>query len=375
MTANIFITVEDVADKLATGYTRIELHSASSVSGAYSLVTSVNLISGDYSYPIVDPSGTLNIWYKYRFTGAGGAAPISDFSNPFQPEGATRLKIRQRAIVTYRCGVPLLFSSGDSNTLVTTDPRYANPNFSTGRGKGGWVRVTTGSRRGEESNILPTSVPSSGTIEISPALTGAPVALDEFEWHWVTSPAEWDEAINRGLKRYSYVERVPIVGLGTQEISLGSIVPWLRTKRDVIGIWWYPNGAQLEEPFGTQGRWWTIRQDADALILITNPTITTAETIYLEAWRPTPEVFTDDSLLPFTTDIDLAAALAYDEVMANLLRPGEAGASIDKAKWVAERAQHQRRLRSLASTRMPRPRYQIPQFAEPANVPVAWSAR
>lgn len=373
MAVNIVIQVEDVEVKLLT-YTQIEIERANTVDGSYVLQTTLNLVSGTYFYLFTDSSGDLNKWYRHRFHNPSG--PVnSEYSAPYQVSGATRLKIRQRAITTYRCGAVLIASGGDNNSIITTDARFANSNFAVGRGRGGWTMPTTGARIGEVGNILPTSNPATGTFEISPNMTGAIGASDEFEWHWLTSPGEWNEAINRGLQRYSFIDRVPVKGVGTVEISLTNLLPWLKTRRDIHGIWWYPQGAELEEAFGSQGRWWEVRQDREAFYLMTWPALAVGELVYIECWRPTPEVFTDSSVLPPATDIDLAAALAYDEVLANLLRPGDAGASIDKARWTAERVQHQRRLKALARTRMPRPRYQQPQLAEPARFPAAWSAR
>src|SRR3990172_1614404 len=101
MAAEIEITVEDIAAKLAEGYTTIELHSAATLAGVFSLVDTATLGAGVYYYTIEDPSGSFNTWYKYRYVGSA----TTGYSDPFQLDGITRLKIRQKALSTYRAGI------------------------------------------------------------------------------------------------------------------------------------------------------------------------------------------------------------------------------------------------------------------------------
>ena len=118
-----------------------------------------------------------------------------------------------------------------------------------------------------------------------------------------------------------------------------------------------------------------MRQDQGYLTLMTNPALTTADTVYLEALRPMPEVFTDDSVLPPDCNIDLAAALAYDEVLAQLVRPGATGSTQEGSTWAKARRDHQMRLAALRKKHGPHPRWQEPQLKHRSVVSAPWRAR
>jgi len=381
MTATVYVTVEDVAAQLAALYTRIELHSAASVGGAYSLVANTDLVAGDYTYSLEDAAGDLNTFYKYRFTAAGGGAPLSAFSNPFQPEGVTRKKIRQYAITNYRQGVVLAAAgSGSSTSVPLTDYRFKSSIYRTNRGKGSWLHPTTGSRA-LETRIISATDPANGTFTVSPALSGALAAADEFEWHWLADPDEWNGAINRAADRYYQLERVPIVCVaGQEEFDLTEIAPWLRSKEDIFGLWHYPLSDDAtpdadDEPFQGNGRWWRPRQDGATVTLVISPAQATGKHLYLEAARPMPKLHTDASVGPAPAAVDLWAALAYDEMMDLLSRPGT-GASKDRSAWERERARHRAdTLVPLLRRERLKPRGQPPQLPTPANAPRAWSAR
>lgn len=370
MAVDVRIEVEDVTQRLADGYTRIELETASSPGGTFSLLIAIDLVDSTYYYSYHHAGGTVNTWYRYRFTAAGGGAPFTEYSNPFQPEGATRLKIRQRALLEYNCGLVLTAAAGgDTNNFICNDYRIDSSVFRISRGKGSWLYPATGVLAGQ-TRIASNSSPAAGSFDVEPDWSVGPTAGDQFEWHWLIDPDTWNTCINRALQRYKYVERVPLTGQNTAEISL-AFLPWLKTKRDFLGIWHYPDPSSIEQAWGTTGRWWDIRQDRDSLVLMTTPVIDSTTTVYLEAYRAMPALHTDSAVAP--CDIDVAAALAYDEVLAYLLRPGQ-GSQIDRSAWLEARALHQATLKRFR-LRMPMARRQAPQLPYPAIVPVPWKAR
>lgn len=339
MAVTIRITVEDIAERLDDSYTEISLESASSPSGSYSVVDSAELASGTYFYEIEHSGGNLNTWYRYRFTGDSGAAPQSSYSNPFQPDGITRLKLRQYAIEKYDAGMVLASTTGGSTTtIVTNDYKFKSSVHSANRGKGTWINVTGGDRAGQRT-MIKSSVPSTGTMTVDPAISGALGDGDQFEWHWLTAPEQWDAAINRGLARYYFLERVPIVGVDDQsEYDLYDL-PWLTNKNDVAGLWHYNEGSEVDDPWPGNGRWYDVRQDAERITLSISPPIDSSKTLYLEAVRPMPPLHSDLAVAPGNCNLDLAAALAYDEVLAFLARPRN-GSVKDRTAWEKERVRH-----------------------------------
>lgn len=363
------IKVEDVESLLDTsGFASIQLVRATSVDGAYSLLTTIALVDDQIMYEYEDTTGTTANWYKYRYYNAVGPL-ASSYTNPFRPPFSSRVKILQSALETYDAGVVLASTSGGTtSSVVTTDYRFKDGK-SAGRGKGGWLRVASGSYAGQVSNISNTDR-SAGTFTLSPAISGALSSGDAFEWHWLVNPNEWYNAINRAMQRYWYLDRVAIIGDGNPEQVLDDLT-WLKNKSQITGLWEYPNGSLVERPYS----WWNARQENGLVTLMTSPSLTSADTVYLEALRSMDELYTDDSVLAPSCNIDLAAALAYDEVLHHLTRPGSAAATQERLEWLQARQMHKSRLRALYQRYGPRPRLQRPTWSEPSGILVPWIAR
>lgn len=365
------ITIEDVADQIDAGYTEVQLHRASTVSGSYSEVDDATLDEDTYSYELTDASGDLTMWYKYRLS--DGASTHSNFSNPFQLDGITRKMVRQHAIETYDAGKVLLSTSGGSGTSVlTTDYRIKGAGRDD-RWKGNWLHVTTGTYVGETRQVT-ASVASTGALTIA-TLGAALTSGDEFELHKLADPDVWNAAINRACRRYHVLERVPIVGVaGQYEYSLDDL-PWLQNPDDIKGLWHYPEDSDAgnDEPWSGQGRWWNYRDDGGAFTLMIKPA--TTSTLYLEAVRHIPTLHVDAAVAHRKANLTFLAALAYDEVLAYLSRPGN-GASKDRQAYREMRIEHaNQELNALLRRNRVIYRASPPVEVVPNRVPAPFSAR
>ncbi len=369
MSVVINITVEDVTTQLLT-YTSIQLYSATSVGGSYSLVTTLTLVDGQYYYSATDGSGNISTWYKYRFYNSTG--PVSsNYSNAFQTGGVTRKLIRQMAMRDYKAGFVLNVAASGSNSstsAVFSNYMLAASTNTTKRGVNTWLYPTSGSRIGQITKISANSGASPDVLTLTPAMDGAFATGDEVEWHWFASPEDWNDAINRGLDRYFFLDRVPLTGAGTAELALTEL-PWLYSKDQITGLWNYPIANDIERAWGRAGRWWGARQESGYITLMTKPALQTSDTVYLEALRPMPQIYTDDSVLPVECNIDLAAAFAYDEILNQLLNPTHTGmASVDKDQLKMAKAKHvSGNLRILKHRYGPHPRWQPQQLYEESN--------
>ncbi|KKM07183.1 hypothetical protein LCGC14_1736460, partial [marine sediment metagenome] len=246
--------------------------------------------------------------------------------------------------------------------------------FRNDRGKGTWLLPTTGSNAGVP-RIIKTTTPSTGQFVVLPSWSAVIALGDEVEWHWLADPTEWNNALNRGLARYWYVERVPLVGVANQEEYSLAVLPFLRDKEQVHDVRWYPtSGLDVDESFGVDGRWWRIREDVGVLTLQIHPAIATTQTLYLECTRPMPPLYTDASTAPPNCAEELVAALCYDEVLAYLSAPGR-GASDARDVWHKARLLHAPELHRLLVKHRPKPRQGQPQTPWPTVVPQPWSAR
>lgn len=365
---NVYITVEDIETKLLT-YSKIELERSTSPATGYAEIAEIALLVEQFYYSYPDDSGTPNHYYRYRFSNAGESAR-TNYSNPFRPEGITRLKVRQEVLNSFRMGMIFTASGGDTNTITTNNYRIKSSAFRAGRGKGSWVLPTTGNGIGQPAAIKSTSDPSTGTIEVENSWPAVIVDGDEIEWHRVVEPDILNECINLGLKRYWYVDRVPVNGIANaNEYSL-SAFPWIIDKKQVAFPWYYPDAQGLgamtgvEAPWGGNGSWWNIRQDEGDIKLLIHPTIPVTQTIWLEAVRRVAPLHTDDSVLPNKVELELVKALAWDEVLAYLCRPG-VGAGEDLKAWKRERIEHSLELKRLLQIFRPRPRVGIPNSTYP----------
>lgn len=372
MVVDLKFVVEDVATKLST-YAALRIYRSSTLTGTYSRIKDITLVSGTYYYSYEDVGGNLNKWYKYSFYNLSGPRE-SDLSAPFRVDGVTRLRGRQAALAKYGAGVVLVNTGTDSDKITTSDYRVKTTLFRDNRGKGTWLWPATGNNA-EKPRIILSSDVSAGSMTVLPTWASAFVSGDEVEWHMLADPTEWNNALNRGLARYWYVERVPIAGVANQEEYSLAGIPFLLSKDHVHDVRWYPtSGVDVDESYGVDGRWWSIREDVGVLTLQIKPAIGDSQTLYLETTRPMQSLYTDASAAPAVAAEELVAALAYDEVLAYLSAPGRG--SVDARKvWREARAVHASELHRLLIKHRPKPRQGHPQSPWPTMVPQPWSAR
>lgn len=367
MSNDIVIVVEDI-EAIIAAYQVIDLERAATVDGSYSVITSLTLVEGDYTYTYTDETGQVSDWYRYRYRNTS-TSDVSVYSNPWIVAGNTRKQIRQHILQEYRAGAVLLASAtGQLVTAIASDDyRIASTYYSSERGKGTWLMPTSGQREGEVTRIgavNTSAIPAVFTV--SPPLSGALNEDDQVEWHWLMSPDDINQCINRACDRIYYLERVPIVGDGENSQIL-DFLPWLVDRSQVTGLWFTPDGWTHETPFAINGQWHRIHRDGTSLVLTTVPAIAEDETVYLEALRSPDRLYTEDSILASEVSLEYIAAVAYDEMLTYLLRPSAGGASSDKTRWMAERVMHRRGdLARIMRKHRPIVRYQRPQPEAPS---------
>ncbi len=372
MSVILRFVVEDIDTQIAT-YESIRVYRASSLTGTYSVIGTVTLVDGTFYYSYADSSGDLNKWYKYTFYHATGPVE-SELSAPFRVEGVTRLRARQAALAKYGAGIVLINTGTDSDKITTSDYRVKTTLFRDDLGKGTWLWPATGNNA-EKARLILSSDVSAGSMTVLPAWAGAFVDGDEVEWHTLTDPTVWNAALNRGMARYYYADRVPINGVAGQEEYDLSSIPWLIDKDQITDVTWYPtSGLDVEQSYASSGRWWKTRKDRENLVLTIYPPVASTVTLYLHASRPMPALYTDASAAPIVCAEELVAALAYDEVLAHLSRPGRGGIK-DRRTWGQQRLDHAPELRRLLWRHRPKLRYGRPRLPSPPVVPRPFRAR
>ncbi|KKL56576.1 hypothetical protein LCGC14_2244010, partial [marine sediment metagenome] len=183
----------------------------------------------------------------------------------------------------YGAGIVVVNTGTDADKITTSDHRVKTSLFRADRGKGTWLWPTSGNNQ-EKARIISAADPTNGTVTVLPSFGAAFVNGEEVEWHWLADRTEWNNALNRGMARYWYVERVPIVGVADQEEYSLAGLPFLKDKEHVHDVRWYPtSGLDVDESFGVNGRWWRIREDVGVLTLQIKPAIETGK---FSTWRP-----------------------------------------------------------------------------------------
>ena len=369
MSVTLRFIVEDIATQIAT-YEIIRVYRASSLGGTYSAIGTETLVADTVYYSYADSSGDLNKWYKYSFD----TPTESELSSPFRVDGVTRLRGRQAALAKYGAGIVVVNTGTDTALITTEDYRVKTSLFRTDRGKGTWLLPTTGNNQ-EIARIISATSPNAGTMTVLPAWALAFVSGDEVEWHWLADPTVWNDALNRGMARYYYADRMPLKGVANQEEYDLSGIPWIIDKDQISDVTWYPTtGKDVEQSYASDGRWWKTRMDRDKVVLVIYPPVASTVTLYLHAARPMPALYTDAAAAPTVCAEELVAALAYDEVLSYLSRPGQ-GAADDRRVWKKQRLDHVPELRRLLWKHRPKLRYGRPRLPQPPVVPRPFQAR
>ena len=345
MSATIRLTIENIVEVIAS-YDEIQLHRGDTVEGVYSQAEVKALVANQFYYTIIDLTGDINRWYKYRFHNTVTAA-VSDFSDPFRVDGVSRLRIRQSALERYGKGLILVASAGAVGSLTSPDYRVKSSGHSTARGSGTWVLPTTGAMAGQ-ARLVTTIDRDTGQFTVSPVWSGSP-GTDEFEWHFAADPNDWNDAIVRAALRYNYIDRVPFNGIKDQDEYDLSFLPWLIHPRQILDLRYYPqrkdgvdNGT--DEPWGVGGRWWRPRMDSGAIFLRISPTVQNTTLFYLVGYRPMPALYTDASMAPSVCSESLMVALTFDELCQKKVYEGT---SESREVWFRERTSNIPKLRSL----------------------------
>jgi len=264
----------------------------------------------------------------------------------------------------YRIGMLFEANGGVDPVISTADGRVISSIHRTDRGKGQWLYVASGARAGTLRRIASSDNPN-GDFTVNPTMGGNVASGDDIEWHWITDVNAFNDAINRACRRYWYVDRIALPASDSREIDLSNLA-WLRTKKQITGLWYYPTSLQdVEYSFGGGGSWWNAREDGGRIILQISPTTQTE--IFLEALRTLDPLLTDDSTVPAAVDQDLLAAYTYDEILAYLSRPST-GMGGDSMGWKRERVEHATtELSRLIKLNIPNPRRGVPPMSEPPS--------
>ena len=249
-------------------------------------------------------------------------------------------------------------SAGNVNVL--TDDALIDPDESASKYDRAWVRVTSGAADGEVRRVRDTDVdaavtgydPDNGTLTLSRALTGLPVATDTFELHSLLNPTDLDTCINRALRKCHYLERETIDPVADQREYALAGYAWITSRALVRDVYWRYGDTALEYRYRRM-RWWKVTEDAGVLTLHVRPYGVDGKYV-LEGIKAYAELDTDAA----TTECpeDWVKAGAEMEVYRFLAHRGPAE---DSKRYKALQVEAAGLFGALARAYQPRPKIRV----------------
>ncbi|KKK56580.1 hypothetical protein LCGC14_3063110, partial [marine sediment metagenome] len=148
MSITVRVTVEDVADQIAT-YDVIRIYRSTSADGVFTVQSTITLVATTFHYSYADATGTINSWYKWSLYHSTDLVE-SDLSAPFRPGNTSLLRIRQTAMKKHEAGIVLTAYTGSLvGKLFTQDQRFFNTLRAADYGKGATLYPINGDEEGE----------------------------------------------------------------------------------------------------------------------------------------------------------------------------------------------------------------------------------
>ncbi len=306
----ITIAVGEIDDAYSD-YTSIRLYRATTLTGSYSVITTIALVDGQTAYQYEDTAGTVGgtDWYKHSFYHTGTTAE-SALTEPYPPGLApmlTRQELRRRAAYEAQCFlVPATTYSwpgpsgtttgaGTSTTLV--DSSYLNSLTPTLAYTGAFLLLNGGSASGEERQVA-SFAKASGTFTLTPAYSAAPGSAVAWDGYRYLGSSSWNECVEQARKHVWVPFFYPIGGLSQQ--TTYQLPYWIERDEQVIGFSQQLGDTIDQHRYVSAGSF-RIRQDGSGGTVLNVPHGLAANSLYrLEGVRNPP---------PFTADTGTSGGL------------------------------------------------------------------
>lgn len=180
----------------------------------------------------------------------------------------TRKQVRQEAAARFDGRFLVSTATGGTTSTVVDTARLQNSGGSTSKYVGGWVLPTSGNGAGVTKPIS-AYAPTTGTITNGGTVWGGVIAAaDEYELHMLLDPRDWNDVINRGLRKCVKLrlDQLTLVSLQLQ-YTLSSLTT-LDSPKHVTRVLMRDGDTANRYTWRElePSRWW-ISDDDDSLVL------------------------------------------------------------------------------------------------------------
>lgn len=178
----------------------------------------------------------------------------------------SRVTIRQESADRLAGGLVVSTATGGSTATLLDSEVLLDAGESPDRYAGSWLHPTSGTNAGKIRRVN-SYVPSAGSIAF-PALASAILAGVSYELHDHLSPAQWNTAINRGLRRCTHERRDPLAIVSKKrQYDLTTALPTLEHKAAIKALWarWGPTNEKREEELAPAS--WKLYHEGGKVIL------------------------------------------------------------------------------------------------------------
>lgn len=292
------IHVDDISTVLET-YESIKLYRASNaedVSTGATLVTTITLVAGTEDYSYEDTGGAIGDWYAHTYYHSTGPVQ-STLSERYTTRGNTLEDLLYEAARKLQASSKGVVDSATTTTIVDAqlslfgrDTRFANGSFI-------W--------RPSETNIADQVnrvaslgfAAATGTLTMIGTYPSAPDAADVyyiFDMHPPIpisgSTYSWLEALNEAIVRCKWIDRLNVgPGDGTypQTVDLAAHLGYIEPELDIRKVWAERTSGSttLVRDLTSEGRFFTRIPDDGAYRIQIFASLSTSDTVYLEARR------------------------------------------------------------------------------------------
>lgn len=179
----------------------------------------------------------------------------------------TRKAIRQEAAARFDGRYLTLVATGGTTTTVVDTTRQ-DSGGSTSEYVGGWLLPTSGNGAGVTKPIA-SWAPTTGTwTQAGTAWAGVIAAADEVELHMLLDPRDWNDCINRGLRRCTLLRRDALTLVSQQLQYALTSQTTLESPKHVVRILMRDGATSAQYTYRElePSRWW-VDDDDDVLTL------------------------------------------------------------------------------------------------------------
>ncbi|GIV04036.1 MAG: hypothetical protein KatS3mg015_2866 [Fimbriimonadales bacterium] len=175
--ATYTVTIHDVDDYIADGFTHIRFFRSATEAGTYTQVAQIALASGQETYEYNDAPAQPTDWWTWALYGSGTGETARAEPQPVAVRRVTRKELRRA--VGFRLGLLEVASVSSGTTTTATCNALVDPDRSPHEVAGGWVLLPSGETRRIRVGTTGYNT-STGTITWQPAAT-APSSGQEIE--------------------------------------------------------------------------------------------------------------------------------------------------------------------------------------------------